>query len=315
MKGFFRRSVSFVFAMLMVFHVSLSYAWWEAGHMLVANIAYHHLNAKAKEEVDKLLKQFYIENTSAHDYGFNEQNPVYTMMKVSVWPDDIKASPNFLNMVNAWHYISHPYSHDETKIPKIQYAHSVVWAINRLQKHLSQVEANTYDKSRSLSYLIHLVGDIHQPLHCAELYSSQFPQGDMGGNKYDILYQESDGVKLTNLHALWDSALALYPSMGFPYNEVRPDAIDAMGKRVMEDFPLADFGDKAFLLSPEAWEKESHEMAEHAHEISFGSVPSAKYIEEYTYQVERRIALAGYRLANLLNSIYGNAASQHSVRY
>jgi hypothetical protein len=58
-----------------------------------------------------------------------------------------------------------------------------------------------------LRFLIHLVGDIHQPLHTVVLYTKQFPQGDMGGNKFYVLFPNTT---VTTLHMAWDSGMFLF---------------------------------------------------------------------------------------------------------
>lgn len=306
MKGVKRLVINGLVMIGLFSQVSSVWAFWEAGHMMVANIAYHHLNSKARFAVDNLLKQFYIENTSTHDYSFDIKHPIYTMMAVSVWPDDMKGTPNFSKMHGAWHYIEDAFSLDGTKTPSIKYAHSIVWAIKQLQADVGRIEANPYDRARSFAYLIHLVGDIHQPLHCGELYSIQFPNGDLGGNKYDIVYEEPNGTVLTNLHALWDSAIALLPNKGYPYDENTPIAIDSVSKAIMIDYPISELGDRVTRLDINAWEKESHELAITAHHTSYAGRPSAAYIYENTRIIEKQIALSGYRLAFLLNALLGD---------
>ena len=181
---------------------------------------------------------------------------------------------------------------------------NVVWAITQHQKHISAAKANLNAKVRSLAYLVHFVGDIHQPLHCAELHAQQFPNGDRGGNLYKVRYKEPSGAVLNNLHALWDSGLNLFPSKSFPHDVNRPKDIAIISKLLMADYPKSYFKDKVNELDPKSWQAESHSLAKAAHRTPYNSEPSQAYIDENTQLAEQRIVLAGYRLANLLNKAF-----------
>ena len=278
-------------------------AWWEAGHMLVADIAYANSNSRAKRVIKDLLPYMDLESTARHSYEYNKSNPNYTLMAISHWPDDLYAFPNYLSVAKTWHYIEDAYSEDGIAIPINIPRDNVVWAINQFRKHLAQKKANKYSRARALAYLVHFVGDIHQPLHCAEFYSKKLPDGDRGGNNYKIYFKEENGDVLNNLHGLWDSALKLYPNKNFPYNVNAPKDIDMLMKLIMDDYPKNYFKSELKVLDPEQWEKESHELAIYAHQTPFDAKPSEAYLEQGTEIAEKRIALAGYRLAEILNDI------------
>lgn len=294
-----------------VFFISLlcfsqaSLAWWEAGHMAVADIAYHHLSSKAKAEVKKLLPLMAIESTHRNDYSYNDKQPNYTMMVIAHWADDLNNYPNYFKLFKTWHYIQDAYSLDGTEIPKEIPRDNVVWAIHNLRAHLAQEKGNDYDRARSLALLIHFVGDIHQPLHCAELYSEDFPDGDRGGNSYHVYYKEPTGEKINNLHMLLDSGVKLFPNLGYSHNVSAASDVDAISKLIMQDYPKAYFGKSVSDLDPEHWEEHSHELAKAAHETPYGKTPSESYLDEQTKMAEQQIAIAGYRLAGLLNQVLG----------
>jgi hypothetical protein len=283
----------------------VSYAWWEAGHMIVSNIAYHHLNTQAKKEVIRLLPFMAVESTTRKDYSFNSKQPNYTVMAMSHWPDDLNAYPNYLKTMKTWHYIQHPYTDDGTPLPAFIPRDNVVWAISQLRNHLHQKKGNDYDKVRSLAALIHFVGDIHQPLHCAEYHSQDLPNGDRGGNEYKLYFKEPNGDVIYNLHMLWDSALQLYTDKGYSHNVDSLKDIDAITKEIMNDYPEVTFGSKSKIIDPEAWEAESHALAKDAHDLPFKGKPSEAYLKENTVIAEQQMALAGYRLAHVLNEILG----------
>lgn len=286
-----------------IFFVSNSYAWWEAGHMLVADIAYENLTPHAKKALHELLPYMDSETTYRNSYAYDSNNPNYSLMAISHWPDDIHAEPNHLTVTKTLHYIEHAYSEDGTKIPAVIPRDNVVWAIEQYKKHLIEKNANKYSRARALAYLVHFVGDIHQPLHCAEYYAKILPEGDRGGNSYKIYFEEPNGDVLHNLHALWDSALNLFAHKNYPHNVSAPQDIHNIMKLITRDYPKSYFNDKVDQLDPAYWEKESHALAKKAHQVKFNKKPSSAYLQENTEQAEQRIVLAGYRLAEMLNQI------------
>jgi hypothetical protein len=284
-------------------YATLSCAWWDGGHMVVANIAYQYLTPKAKAKVLDLLPNMACENTSRRQYDFNRNHPNYTFMAMSHWADDIKTYPNFLNTMSTWHYIEDGYSNDGTPYPTPP-RDNVVWAIKTLKRVLYSTKANPYVKTRTLAFVVHFIGDIHQPLHTAELYSSQFHHGDRGGNQYNISYMELDGYEIRNLHKLWDSALNLFPQLGYRYNVSLPEDIDALSYKIMQDVPLESVKKQVKDLEPKHWQQESHALAIKAHEVELGGTPSQVYMDENTKAVEKQLAIAGYRLAEFLNRAF-----------
>lgn len=279
------------------------YAWWDGGHMLVADIAYHYLTPQAKKTVNDLMKNMYLENTAKHRYFFNKKNPNYSLMAASNWPDHIKSFPNELALYHTHHYIEHAYTDDKTPLPNLIPRDNIVWAINQHTKHVANIHATPYSRARALAFLVHFVGDIHQPLHSTEYYSKQFPNGDRGGWLFNIKFKHKNGVFITNLHALWDSALALYPQKGSPNNVNNPKDIHDIMLSITKDYSKSYFTEKLKVTDPNNWHLESHRMGIDAHSLSFDATPSAAYILSNTRIAKQQLALAGYRLAALLNAL------------
>jgi hypothetical protein len=123
------------------------------------------------------------------------------------WPDDVKAKG--LEAMNDWHFVNKPYNVDGLLDIMDFSKGNALWAINETMYTLKYTYDPTstdysYEHSFALKYLIHIVGDMHQPLHVTEMFSDEFPSGDEGGNLFPITY-EVEGQKFTELHALWDS--------------------------------------------------------------------------------------------------------------
>lgn len=292
----------FIFGISILLSTSVN-AWWEAGHMIVSTIAYHHVNPYTKREIDRLASLMTVENTALNQYNCKVSHPVYCLMKVSLWADHLYQKPNLNFTQFPWHFIDTPIASDLSDKTDDQENH-VVWAIENLSKALKQNHANAYLRARELAMLVHLVGDIHQPLHNASLFDPSFPKGDLGGNLYPIEYCEADGKCLNNLHKLWDSALDLYPRKGFSYQVNNPKAIVALAYRIEIDHPISNFKVYDLTSSAKTWHEQAYKLAaDVVYKTPKNKIPSAEYINEGTAIVEKQIALAGYRLAYLLNEL------------
>src|SRR5262249_16682300 len=190
----------------------------------------------------------------------------------------------------------------------------VVGALAQVAATVRADHAAAADRAIALCWLLHLVGDVHQPLHACELYSAQFPKGDQGGNAIVVLRDPPYTNSQMSLHLLWDSLPGNYKAdrtLEEVVTGLRPDPLlaphnlrTALGER--------DFG---------AWAKESKALAgEYAYldgHLVGGEAHAARgegharvpgvpegYVEKAEKVAMQRIALAGYRLADFLNAAF-----------
>lgn len=248
-----------------------TFAWDNTGHRLIAQIAYDHLTPETKTKVDFLTKILDPNYPAKQRFLYD-----------STWLDQIKYSG--VRKYNAWHFIDLPFSLDDTKLITAHHPNSLD-EIKINAAILKNPQQSNYQKAQALRILIHLVGDVHQPLHCADRYSREYPHGDKGGNLFKI---KNEDVK--NLHAFWDEGLDLFYG------------ISRNAKRVESDYPEAYFGSKVNDLNPQAWAQQSFTIAKNfAYNLKENTQPSEKYIKEGQKIAEQQIALAGYRLAEELN--------------
>ncbi|MBS0358241.1 MAG: S1/P1 nuclease [Proteobacteria bacterium] len=279
-----------IFVILLCSYMLPVMAWNATGHRIVANIAYQHLTPQAKNFIQESL------------YPAQSHASLNTRFaNAAVWADFIKSKG--IKKYNKWHYIDIPYQRglDEAKAPMLPNIRSALaQSIAKLKdRTLSQSERVFY-----LRFLIHLVGDAHQPLHCSTLYDPMFPQGDAGGNLYLLknAYGES-------LHGFWDRGLGL---LGNPYKSYawkrenakmlrtkKRNLIEKLQQKFPESLLL-----EAKDLNPEHWIAESHQLAESfVYSVPVHTSPSRTYVKKGKEVVQRQLVLAGYRLAYLLNEI------------
>lgn len=166
-----------------------AHAWWDDGHRIVAEIASRHLSAEARAEIDALLADL----------------PEYASMPAAAtWADQqAKLDPTF-----AFAFTSHFVNVEQQLSPRELYAlclqkqGCVATGITYYADVLRSQRASRQQKAEALRFVIHFVGDVHQPLHAGH-------GPDKGGNDIDRLRLTgfTQGSERTNLHAVWDGGL------------------------------------------------------------------------------------------------------------
>src|ERR1035437_5183919 len=155
--------------------------------MVVAQIAYNHLDAAVKAKCDTLI-------AVPLAYGGSSTS---TFVTAAVWADDYKSQLGS----GIWHYIDLPFSLDGTSTNSfVPASFDVVQAINLSIATLQNSSASQTNQAVSLRYLLHFVGDIQQALHASDAFFASQPHGDGGGNGFGI-----NGT-WNNLHPLWEPA-------------------------------------------------------------------------------------------------------------
>ncbi len=208
-------------------------AWWDAGHMQIAYVAYKHLDAPVNEKIDALLRlnKDYVKWTAGAP---NERAAkLYAFVHAATWADDIKTKeygyarddvhgPNALQNIGYtdhnqhayWHYKDISFSPDEISIPQA----APVDLVTQLKLMIAALPASSgaSDDVRSydLVWILHLVGDAHQPLHSVARFTRQIPNGDAGGNAELVIPATGETIAL---HAYWDRLFGGYSS---PYGAV-----------------------------------------------------------------------------------------------
>lgn len=307
----------FVVLLILVAAPSHSSAWNDRGHMTVAYIAYKQLNPTTRDRVDALLKL--NPKYSAWETTISQQIPnasqadknLMIFMIAATWPDQIKRDNTYtsdgsekgnrpdgspdpnrntgyddLLMHKYWHFIDTPFTTDGTALTPIPDPNAQV----RIALFRGVLASNSPDalKSYDLSWLLHLVGDVHQPLHASTRVSAADPQGDAGGNNVKLSCTKCE------LHFFWDDLLGTNSNLKTVMNAAR--------KLPKADATLAAKSDE------KDWIAESFQEAQqnvYISPIAAGDGPftiTSGYKKASTKLAKERVALAGARLANLLNN-------------
>ena len=166
-------------------------AWWEYGHESVATVALHQVSPTTRREIARLLAR-----------GPELQTPtcsVRTIELASYWPDCVKTLGERFSYAYAWHYqnvnICRPF---DLRTPCAD-GNCVSAQIERNVRLLADVRVPTRERLMALAFLVHFMGDLHQPMHAGD-------HNDLGGNRVQLSYGVIGGR--TNLHLVWDGYLA-----------------------------------------------------------------------------------------------------------
>ncbi len=305
-----RKKLLAVVALFVALACQQALAWNSIGHMTVAYAAYQQLSSTEKARVTALLKlnPYYSVWLKYLPAGTSDADrDMYVFVMAATWPDEIKAMgsgytgndnpphgelPSLNNGYTEklahkyWHFVNTPLSTDGTKLPPV----GTPTATQKIAVFRTALASNEPDslKSYDLVWLLHLVGDVHQPLHCSTRVTSAKPRGDDGGNLVVVTGPAKE------LHAFWDGALGEGDTKNY-----------MTAVKVGETLPPPD----ASLVSDnkeDDWAAESFALAKssvYVDPVGPGLGPytmSAAYTANAQKIAKERVSLAGARLANLL---------------
>lgn len=281
-KGYRKRMKRLV-ALALPFLATPALAWIDAGHMIVAAIAENDLKPEVKAKVDALLK-----------VGGDERTRSFWTS--ACWADDFKTRED-----GPWHYINIHFREDGKPVDNKPLEENVVWAINRLSAVLQDAAKPERERADALRFLVHFVGDVHCPVHAVARDTDEFPRGDRGANDFKIVPDKSWPIQAKNLHLFWDMAGGLFGNVERPLAQTGTDLIGGLAKGIAKEFPRTFFPHAA-EVSAQKWADESFDLAKTvAYHLKPSETPSTTYVERTKLVSKQRLALAGYRLADLLN--------------
>lgn len=315
-----RRLASALAVALLLFSGSQAFAWNNHGHRTVAAVAWEHLSPAVRARTTELLKlnPYYPRWEAALPKTVTAaEHDELIFIQAATWPDEIKDrrsgyvtdrrqpdSPvpsdySDKRRHTYWHFRDVPFSTDGTPLPAMQTPNAET-EITRHRQTLASPSATDAQKSYALVWLLHLVGDIHQPLHAVTRVSRDNPRGDMGGNKVQIL--GADLEHATELHEFWDNALGTTSSLRAAVKLAR--SLPAANARQVANMDVKRWVDESFHLAV---------TKVYVAPIKDGSGPF-RITENYrasTKSVTRdRAELAGERLASALHQDFSVTAAR-----
>jgi hypothetical protein len=250
-------------AVLLSWHPIPSIAWGGLGHRLIARVAAERISAPVRAEVDTLLGGLALRD-------------------VAVWADSIRpARPE----TGPYHYINVPTDSAFTDWRRYcPPTGCILEALERYRALLADRSKPRAERAEALKWVVHLVGDLHQPLHVGE-------RSDRGGNDVPVLWE---GFR-TTLHSVWDGRIL--GSAGLDE--------EAYWERFRGHLATADSGRRS-AGGPADWAAESHAMSrDHVYRVPGDLDVSSGYARENLPRAEQRLLQAGLRLGSMLEDALG----------
>lgn len=263
-------------------------AWWEYGHQTIASIAAAETKPATRREIARLLSRASLIETPTC--------PTRTIEQAAIWADCAKELGDRFSYAYSWHYQNVDVCKPFDPKPACKDGNCISSQIERARRMLADRKLPTRDRIEALLLLVHLVGDLHQPLHAGD-------RSDRGGNDVLAGYGAIAG-KRTNLHAVWDGLLA--------DRAISTPPGGAAG--ILAEVPVADRGGVAGG-SVEDWARESWQVArDSAYTAALGDpcgdVPARAVLDQEKIRslirpLRLQIARGGIRLARLLDEALG----------
>lgn len=243
-------------------------AWSQKGHDVVANIAQRHLTAAAADSVNSL---------------FDGMSMVYW----ANWLDNASHNPDY-SYSKGWHYKNIEAGVAYEDAPTVP-GGDIVTALREQTAILADSVSSRSQKVLALKMIVHLVGDLHQPMHLGR-------KADLGGNKRQVRFF-NDG---TNLHSVWDGRL-VNAAHSWTYTEWT-EQLDRLNASRQAELTAGGFDD---------WAAQTHTIASRLYDaFPSGSRISYNQIAYWTPTIEQLLLKGGLRLAEVLNAVFDPAFSR-----
>ncbi len=255
-------STLYFLILLTVSHSALG--WGQTAHRVTGTIAEQYLTDEARTAINSIL-------------------PNESLAEASTWADEMRSDPSVFWQKTAppWHYVTAPAGkiYSEVDAPV---AGDAVTALKTFRKTLRDPKARLVDKQLALRFIVHLVGDLHQPLHSGN-------GTDRGGNDLKVSLMG----KSTNLHSVWDSGIINHQKLS--YSEWTLWLESKISEQDVMQWSGTD---------PRIWVAESMEIRD----IIYPDTRSLSW--EYIHQnlpiIKKRLQQGGIRLAAYLNEIFAD---------
>lgn len=250
-----------VILFITVLNTHFLFAWGQIGHRIVGEIAQTHLSRKAQRQIQKILGD-------------------ESLAMSSTWMDFIRSDTAY-DYTHPLHYTTIPDGKTYEEAGTVEEG-DIIQTIERLIAELKAGKLSQEEKVEALRFLVHLVGDIHQPLHVGR-------GDDKGGNDIKVKWF---GEK-SNLHRVWDSDIINGQQLS--YTEYA-SMINHPSSKQLENWQAANVRE---------WAYESMDLRNQVYKLPEDGRLSYQYSYNTLASVEHRLLQAGVRLAGVLNDIYG----------
>jgi hypothetical protein len=302
---------------LLIASVSPAIGWDDVGHRITGYIAWQRMSQRARENVIRILRAapedshlsaFYMQYGPKSD----ELKRLEFFMFVPTWADMVRdrAFETRYRKYHRgnWHYDDtfwRQVSGRAEILSGFEEGGEAVPRMAEFDKRMRDGSASNAEKAIAIAWMMHLGGDIHQPLHTSARVTETEPKGDQGGNLFSLTPPGTSQADRVNLHWFWDSIVG----RNVPFSDATFERhyIEGISRSMIRKYPFASLQNGLKLGQYQEWQKESfgHNMTTvFTPDLKRNEMPSARYKKNAFRLAERQLALAGYRLGETLNSIF-----------
>ena len=311
-----------ILAVFLAFLSVNTQAWDDVGHKISAYIAWQRMTPTTRENVVRILRSApedsmlgaYYQNYGATPEA---QRKKEFFMFTATWADVVRDRV-FENRYKKYHKSNWHY--DDTfwrqtgngaePLSGFEEGGQAVPRLVEFDKTIRDSGASDKEKAIAIAWIMHLIGDLHQPLHTSARVTDLEPKGDQGGNLFHLTPQGTPRERQTNLHWFWDSIVVRHapPKQG---EFAERDYIEPAAQRMMKRHPFASLQSGLKIGDFRALQQESfayNPTVVFSSDLVRYQMPSPRYRRNAFDLAERQLALAGYRMGELFNSVFGTAA-------
>lgn len=311
--------IKFLFLLIFCFAPLVSiFAWDDVGHKTIAYLAWQKMTPQAREQAIKILRSA-PEDSDIGTFFMNTARNLQArqtdyFMLMATWADIVRDRDFKVRYKKyhhgTWHYLDTFWREGAGGNPEIvsgleDAKENAVERLFFFDKVLRDASASGEDKAVALAWILHLAGDIHQPLHASGRVTDVEPKGDQGGNLFLLTPQDTPRDKQENLHWFWDSIIIRNIPRG---DSCDTDYVQNIARRITKKYPASKFANRLDLGKFDDWQQESYRIAStkvYPASLKRFEMPSDDY-KKMAFQVsQEQVALAGYRLGAMLNQIFG----------
>ncbi|HLW56718.1 MAG TPA: S1/P1 nuclease [Bacteriovoracaceae bacterium] len=261
-----------------------AFAWGPTGHRTVGEIAEGKLKSSTLKKVRKILKG-------------------KSLAQVSTWADEIRSEPETYKHTFRWHYTDYPKGMD--KLDETKSSGQLITSIQEQLKVLKDKKSSDDQKEFALKFLVHLVGDLHMPLHVGNGI-------DRGGNWCHVTFHDQK----MNLHHLWDEGMIDFTKLSFTeLTRLVQEGVSDQELKAFTQGSVSDWASETKEIrdtvypaeaNPDKKKKSVHFNYCHSDESKVRTSMRPKLGYEYSYKfmpvLEKQLLKGGVRLAHLLNT-------------
>ena len=286
-------------------------AWNKPTHMVTAAIAYADLKERNPAVITKVIEvlkqhpQFESKWAPKLKQVSAQDRDLYLIMLAARWSDDIRGDTNYDKP--EWHYFDIPYRPGEAP-PQNPPNEGILKALPENFSTVNSADANLEARAIALCWILHLIGDIHQPLHSTTLITKQFPEpeGDRGGTRFYI--RVSPGCSTISLHEFWDDLI-----LGSDKFQAVRNVATLLRSR--PDLTRETFAKQLAVKQYNDWALASYNLAtdkiynkgklQGSNDKNNGVVLPADYKGPAKKAAEIQVVLAGYRISDAMVELFG----------